>query len=106
MRLSNLEGCNYRGPSYFGLDFQSAIELTQPLSHSPEADTGAARFQQFALSFPGYSPTVIPYLNGELVIALMKTDLSRSASGMPMNIGQAFLHDAKYGDLDFVGQAT
>jgi len=105
MRLSNLEGCNYRGPKLLRIGFPKRHRVDADALAFPEADTGAARFQQFALSFPGYSPTVIPYLNGELVIALNEGLIwSRSASGMPMNIGQAFLTMRKYGDLDLSGK--
>jgi hypothetical protein len=84
------------------LYLQSAGKRSQPLSHSSKSDTPSARFDQFVLSFQGYTLPAILNLNSQTIPFLMDTDCSRGTPGMTVDVRQTFLHDPEDGNLQFV----
>lgn len=72
--LRDFQGCADHRSSPFGLNFQSAAELPQPLSHTTESDSTAPPFDQFALLLRGYAFPAILNFNTEIGAFLMETN--------------------------------
>ncbi len=88
---------------WIGIDSQFPMRLSYALSHSPDSDADSLGLN-LCQSFLRHSLAVILNLCMNLVGLASNTDYCSLASRMAMNVGQAFLHETKYGEFYFRGQ--
>src|SRR5277367_1091943 len=78
-----------------------AVELLHALPHPADADPKRCRVSDLLTLCGARTVTVVVYFQDHILSAAAQSDHYRSSSGVPDDIGKAFLHDSKQGSFRF-----
>src|SRR4051794_16651150 len=79
--------------------------MADALAHSADANSRALGLNR-SQSFRGHSSSVVFHHYADSVFFTLNSNQRGLASGVTMNVGQAFLHQAEYNELHFRGESS
>ena len=88
------------------IDFKAAAQLADSFAHTAKADSGRSCDSHFVLLRWRKALAFVRYPHDHLAVDPFNANLCNWTSGMPMNVGQAFLNYTKDSSLHLTGEAS